>query len=72
MSQQLVGHGVWLIISRTSGYVVLLAALVTVATATQTDFNKNVLGVRLWAVLVALVLVLIGVIPRIKLSKLGF
>ena len=57
---------------RTSGYLILLAALVTVATATQTAFNKNVLHLRLWAVLVAVVLVLIGVVPRIKPSKLGF
>lgn len=55
-----------------SGYIILLAALVTVASATQTDFNKNVLGMRLWAILVTVVLVLIGVIPRIKPSKLGF
>lgn len=61
-----------LIMGRTSGYVILLAALATVASATQTDFNKNVLGVRLWAVLVTIVLVLIGIIPRIKPSKLGF
>ncbi|ETN44120.1 uncharacterized protein HMPREF1541_10670 [Cyphellophora europaea CBS 101466] len=57
---------------RVSGYTVLFAALATVATATQTDFNKNVLGVRLWAVLVAIVLVLIGIIPRVKPAKLGF
>lgn len=58
--------------SRISGYIVLFAALATVATATQTDFNKNLLGMRLWAILLTIVLVLIGVIPRVKPSKLGF
>lgn len=57
---------------RISGYVILLATLATVASATQTDFNKNVLGMRLWAILVTVVLILIGIIPRIKPSKLGF
>jgi hypothetical protein len=47
-------------------------ALATVATATQTTFNKNVLGIRLWAVLVTLVLIVAGIFPRIKPAKLGF
>jgi len=42
-----------------------------VAAATQTDFNKNVLHIQLWAVIVAAVLTLIGVLPRIKKQKLG-
>jgi hypothetical protein len=57
---------------RMSGYVVLVMMLTTVSAATQTDYNKNVLHVRLWIVLLAALLVLIGVLPRIKKQKLGF
>lgn len=56
---------------RISGYVVLTLLLSTVAAATQTDYNKNVLDIKLWAVLLAAVLVLVGIIPRIKKQKLG-
>ncbi|KAK5170866.1 hypothetical protein LTR04_002602 [Oleoguttula sp. CCFEE 6159] len=56
---------------RASGYLVILLALATVAAATQTDFNKNVLHIQLWAVLVASVITLVGVLPRIKKQKLG-
>ncbi|KAI0996749.1 hypothetical protein K3495_g11432 [Podosphaera aphanis] len=56
---------------RMSGYLLLLLMLITIATATQTTFNINSLNIRLWAVLVTSALVLIGVIPRIKLRKLG-
>jgi len=56
---------------RISGYVVLTLLLATVAAATQTDYNKNVLNIKLWAVLLAAVLVLVGVVPRIKKQKLG-
>lgn len=51
---------------RMSGYLILLMALATVCAATQTDFNKNVLGIQLWAVLVASVLVVLGVGARVK------
>ncbi|OCK78263.1 cytochrome b561 [Lepidopterella palustris CBS 459.81] len=56
---------------RVSGYVILTLGLVTIAAATQTDYNKDVLGIKLWAVIVAAVLVLAGVLPRIKKVKLG-
>ena len=56
---------------RMSGYVVLTLLLATVAAATQTDFNKTLLDIKLWAVLVASALILIGVLPRIKKQKLG-
>jgi len=56
---------------RISGYVVLVFLLATVAAATQTDFNKTTLDIKLWAVLISAVLVLIGVLPRIKKQKLG-
>ena len=57
---------------RVMGYLILLMTLATICAATQTTFNKNVLKMRLWAVLVASVLVLIGVVPRVKLSKLPY
>lgn len=56
---------------RSSGYIIITLALVTICLATQTGFNKNVLHMRLWAVIVASVLVLVGVLPRIKKHKLG-
>ena len=56
---------------RLSGYVILVLSLATVAAATQTDFNKNALHIKLWAVIVASVLVLAGVLPRVKKQKLG-
>ena len=52
--------------------MILLAMLVTVALATQTDYNKNVLQIQLWAVVVGAVILLIGVVPRIRLSKFGY
>lgn len=51
--------------------MVLTLGLATVAAATQTDFNKGTLGIQLWAVVVAGVLVLAGTLPRVKLQKLG-
>ncbi|EPE03209.1 cytochrome b561 [Ophiostoma piceae UAMH 11346] len=57
---------------RWSGYVLLLPLVaVTVATATSTDYNVNVLDIRPWAVIVALVLIGVGVYPRIHTRKLG-
>ncbi|KAI9046595.1 hypothetical protein LZ554_009339 [Drepanopeziza brunnea f. sp. 'monogermtubi'] len=56
---------------RMSGYLVLTLMLATVAAATQTDYNLNVLDIKLWAVLVTSALVLIGIVPRIKKQKLG-
>ncbi|MCJ1364299.1 hypothetical protein MMC16_003408 [Acarospora aff. strigata] len=61
----------WYKYHRISGYALLILSLVTVAAATQTDYNKNVLHIRLWAVIVAAVLILTGVLPRIKKQKLG-
>lgn len=57
---------------RISGYVILVLALATICAATQTGFNANVLHIKLWAVIVSSVLVLVGVVPRIKKSKLGW
>ncbi|KAK2812759.1 hypothetical protein FQN50_001088 [Emmonsiellopsis sp. PD_5] len=55
---------------RVSGYVVLVMELATVAAATQTDYNKVILHIPLWAVLVASVLVVGGVGARIKKQKM--
>jgi hypothetical protein len=56
---------------RFSGYVLLLFLLATVISATETDYNKNVLGLKLWAFILIAVLLIIGVYPRIKKQKLG-
>jgi len=56
---------------RMSGYAVVVVALAAVATATTTDYNKNVLKINLWAVIVCAVILLMGVLPRIKKQKLG-
>lgn len=57
---------------RMSGYVILLMMLATVCAATQTDFNKTVLGMQLWAVIVASVIMILGLGARIKLFKFGW
>lgn len=54
-----------------SGYAVIVVSLAAVATATTTDYNKNVLKINLWAVIVCAVILLMGVLPRIKKQKLG-
>ncbi|PNS20668.1 Cytochrome b561 [Sphaceloma murrayae] len=56
---------------RASGYLALLLLLATVCAATYTDFNKNVLGMQLWAVVVSSVLVVVGIGARMKKSKFG-
>lgn len=57
---------------RYSGYVILVLLLATVCSATQTDYNNNVLKMKLWATLLLSILVLVGVFPRIQKQKLGF
>jgi hypothetical protein len=56
---------------RISGYVILTLLVATVAAATQTDYNKNVLDIKLWAVLLSGILLLAGVFARVKKQKLG-
>jgi membrane protein YdbS with pleckstrin-like domain len=58
-------HRVW-------GYITLVMMLATVCAATQTSFNVNVLQMQLWAIVAAAVVVLVGVVPRIRLSKFGW
>lgn len=56
---------------RISGYIVLPLSLVAVSAATQVDFNKNVLHIQLWSVIVASTLIIVGIGARIHLQKLG-
>ncbi|KAI8624051.1 eukaryotic cytochrome b561-domain-containing protein [Xylariaceae sp. FL1651] len=57
---------------RSSGYVLLLLMMATVTSAVETDYNKNVLGLKLWAMILIFVIMIVGVYPRIKKQKLGF
>ncbi|KAF4989123.1 hypothetical protein FDECE_14807 [Fusarium decemcellulare] len=57
---------------RWSGYVILTLLLATVVSAVETDYNKNVLKLKLWATLVLAIVTLVGVLPRIQKQKLGF
>ncbi|ROW04246.1 hypothetical protein VSDG_01094 [Cytospora chrysosperma] len=57
---------------RMSGYLLYLLILATVISAVYTDFNVNVLSIRLWTVCVAVALIVIGVYPRLHPRKLGF
>jgi len=57
---------------RVAGYFIFLMLLATAAAATQTDYNVNVLGISLWAVLVAGLITLVGVLPRVRLAKFGW
>ena len=61
-----------LMTSRISGYAITFLALATVCAAPQTGFNESTLHIKLWAVIVASVLVVLGLIPRVKKHKLGF
>ncbi|KAF2088692.1 hypothetical protein K490DRAFT_64731 [Saccharata proteae CBS 121410] len=56
---------------RMSGYLVFVLALATVCAATQTTFNVKVIHINLWAVIVASLITLAGILPRIKKQKLG-
>lgn len=56
---------------RISGYVILVLLLATVIAATQTDYSKTTLHLKIWAVIITSLLVLIGILPRIKKQKLG-
>ncbi|KAI0025705.1 eukaryotic cytochrome b561-domain-containing protein [Xylariomycetidae sp. FL0641] len=56
---------------RASGYLLLLLLMATFTSATKTDYNQNVLGLKLWAMLVIMVLLIVGIYPRIKKQKLG-
>ncbi|KAF1973416.1 hypothetical protein BU23DRAFT_554404 [Bimuria novae-zelandiae CBS 107.79] len=56
---------------RAAGYVIATVGLATVCAASWTTYSLNVAHVQHWAVITASVLVLLGVVPRIRLQKLG-
>lgn len=56
---------------RVTGYIIATLGLATVCAASWTTYSLNVAHIQHWAVIVASVLVLVGVVPRIRLSKLG-
>ena len=57
---------------RFSGYIIVVMMLVTVVAATQTTTGKNFLELKTWGVALASVLVLVGILPRIRRAKLGY
>ncbi len=57
---------------RLSGYVVLVMMLGTVVAATYTYTGRRFLQLKTWPVVVAAVLVLVGILPRVRLRKFGF
>jgi heme A synthase len=56
---------------RVGGYVLFTLMLVTVVAATRTTYNLTTLHIQTWAVVVASVLALAGILPRVKKQKLG-
>jgi EamA domain-containing membrane protein RarD len=56
---------------RVAGYVIATLGLATICAASWTTYSLNVAHMQHWAVIVASVLVLAGVVPRIRLSKFG-
>lgn len=56
---------------RWTGYVLLLLESATVLAATQTGFNLAALRIPVWAVVVTLILMWVGVGSRIRKQKLG-
>ena len=56
---------------RWSGYLLYPLVLATVISATQTSYNESVLGIKLWSVIVTSVLLVVGIYPRLSITKLG-
>jgi sulfite exporter TauE/SafE len=56
---------------RVSGYIIVTIGLATVSASSWTTYSLFVAHIQHWAVIVASVLVLVGLLPRIKLQKLG-
>jgi predicted Abi (CAAX) family protease len=56
---------------RMSGYVIATLGLATVCAATWTTYSLGLAHIQHWAVIVASVLVLAGLVSRVKLQKLG-
>ncbi|EGP86786.1 unnamed protein product [Zymoseptoria tritici ST99CH_1A5] len=57
---------------RVGGYVTTVLMIFAIGAATTTDFNVNVLGIQLWAIAVASVVLVVGLAARIRLSKFGW
>jgi hypothetical protein len=57
---------------RLSGYILLVVILATVCAATQTDYNIAISQIKLWAVILYSIMILVGVVKRIKKEKFGF
>jgi hypothetical protein len=57
---------------RLAGYFIAVLGLATICAATWTTYNIYVGHMQHWAVITASVLVLVGVVPRIRLSKFEF
>lgn len=56
---------------RMSGYLLYALLAATVLSAVWTDFNVNVLDLKLWVMCLVLALLLLGVYPRLHPQKLG-
>ncbi|KAL5120791.1 hypothetical protein ACEQ8H_001272 [Pleosporales sp. CAS-2024a] len=56
---------------RVGGYVIATLGLATICAASWTTYSLGVAHIQHWAVILASVLVLAGVVPRIRLSKFG-
>lgn len=56
---------------RMAGYLIAVLGLATICAASWTTYSLNVAHIQHWAVIVASVLVLVGVVPRIRLTKFG-
>lgn len=57
---------------RMGGYVILAMLLATVIAATKTPYNKGVLDIKTWSVAIAAALIVVGVYPRVSVTKFGF
>lgn len=56
---------------RITGYAIATLGLATICAASWTYYGDNIAHIQHWAVIAASLLVLAGVVPRIRLSKLG-
>lgn len=56
---------------RVVGYVIAILGLATICAASWTTYSLNVAHIQHWTVITASVLVLVGIVPRIRLSKFG-
>ncbi|KAI9892992.1 MAG: hypothetical protein M1814_000876 [Vezdaea aestivalis] len=57
---------------RVGGYATIVLGLAAVCATAYTDYSVGILHLQLWSLVVASLLVLAGLVPRIKKQKLGF